>query len=157
MQENAQKKLSMRMTLSERFNQARDVLCFFMDPKSKPEPGCRFMYDRIEDKEEPVDPTVASQGDYMVPEYAGVSHALSFYPLYPPAEGAPLDFSIAPEALSIPSLPHILILPPDLSPFIKVLSLKSKGEGKQQTSCICVNPGRLAKGTGGGTFDICGA
>ncbi|GAB4840572.1 hypothetical protein Ancab_021342 [Ancistrocladus abbreviatus] len=82
----------------------------------------------------------------------------SFYPLYPPTEGVPLDFSIAPEALSIPSIPHILILPSDLSPFIKVLSLKSKGEGegegerKQQTSCICVNPGRLAKGIGGGTF-----
>ncbi|GAB2297771.1 hypothetical protein Dimus_031857 [Dionaea muscipula] len=77
----------------------------------------------------------------------------SFYPLYPPAEGVPLDFSIAPEALDIVSVPDILILPSDLSPFIKVLSPKGKDElMKQPTNCICVNPGRLAKGVGGGTF-----
>lgn len=31
----------------------------------------------------------------------------------------------------------------------QVLSL---GEGEEQMKCICVNPGRLAKGEGGGTF-----
>ena len=38
----------------------------------------------------------------------------------PPAEGIPLDFSLAPEALEISSIPDILILPSDLTHFVKV-------------------------------------
>ncbi|KMT07540.1 hypothetical protein BVRB_6g151510 [Beta vulgaris subsp. vulgaris] len=76
----------------------------------------------------------------------------SFYPLYPPADSVPLDFSIAPEALSISSIPHILILPSDLAPFAKVLSLNAEAEEQENVKCLCVNPGRLAKGIGGGTF-----
>ncbi|XP_003552790.1 DNA polymerase alpha subunit B [Glycine max] len=81
----------------------------------------------------------------------------SFYPLYPPAEGVPLDFSLAPEALQLSSIPDILILPSDIKYFVKVLS--SENEGINHTKCIAVNPGRLAKGEGGGTFvelDYCG-
>ncbi|GMY26451.1 DNA polymerase alpha subunit B [Fagus crenata] len=83
------------------------------------------------------------------------NHILSqrrFYPLYPPVEGIPLDFSLAPEALHISSIPDILILPSDMKFFVKVLSLGEGGEGEEQVKCICVNPGRLAKGEGGGTF-----
>uniref|UniRef100_A0A2N9FSS3 DNA polymerase alpha subunit B n=1 Tax=Fagus sylvatica TaxID=28930 RepID=A0A2N9FSS3_FAGSY len=83
------------------------------------------------------------------------NHILSqrrFYPLYPPVEGIPLDFSLAPEALHISSIPDILILPSDMKYFVKVLSLGEGGEGEEQVKCICVNPGRLAKGEGGGTF-----
>ncbi|PIA51345.1 hypothetical protein AQUCO_01100282v1 [Aquilegia coerulea] len=76
----------------------------------------------------------------------------SFYPLYPPSEDVPLDLSLAPEALKIPSIPNILILPSDLSPFVKVLSLGEKSSGQDQSRCIAVNPGRLSKGIGGGTF-----
>lgn len=75
----------------------------------------------------------------------------SFYPLYPPAESVPLDFSIAPEALDISSIPNLLILPSDLTPFLKVLSLNNSEE-QEHVNCLCVNPGRLAKGIGGGTF-----
>lgn len=76
----------------------------------------------------------------------------SFYPLYPPAEGIPLDFSLGAEALHISSIPHILILPSDMKHFVKVLSFGEGREGEEQAKCICVNPGRLAKGEGGGTF-----
>ena len=44
----------------------------------------------------------------------------SFYPLYPPAEDTPLDFSLAPEALNISLIPDILILPSDMKYFVKV-------------------------------------
>lgn len=44
----------------------------------------------------------------------------SFYPLYPPAEGIPLDFSLAPEAIEISLIPDILILPSDMKYFVKV-------------------------------------
>ncbi|KAK2636699.1 hypothetical protein Ddye_031491 [Dipteronia dyeriana] len=76
----------------------------------------------------------------------------SFYPLYPPAEGIPLDFSLAPEALTISSIPDIIVLPSDMKYFIKVLSLGGRSEGEEEKKCVCVNPGRLAKGEGGGTF-----
>lgn len=76
----------------------------------------------------------------------------SFYPLYPPAEGIPLDFSLAPEALEISSIPDILILPSDLTHFVRVVSVGGKSEGEAQRKCLCVNPGRLARGEGGGFF-----
>ncbi|KAJ1396991.1 DNA-polymerase alpha/epsilon, subunit B [Sesbania bispinosa] len=74
----------------------------------------------------------------------------SFYPLYPPAESVPLDFSLAPEALQLSLVPDVLILPSDIKYFVKVLN--SESEGISPMKCIAVNPGRLAKGEGGGTF-----
>jgi hypothetical protein len=46
----------------------------------------------------------------------------SYYPLYPPASGVPLDFSLANEALEISSTPDVLLLPSDLAPFVKVIT-----------------------------------
>ncbi|KAG4202013.1 hypothetical protein ERO13_A05G311350v2 [Gossypium hirsutum] len=85
------------------------------------------------------------------------SHILSqqsFYPLYPPAEGVPMDFSLASEVLHISSVPHLLILPSDIKYFVKVLPVggTTEGEEEQMKRCVCINPGRLAKGEGGGTF-----
>ncbi|KAL9263024.1 DNA polymerase alpha subunit B-like protein [Drosera capensis] len=97
-------------------------------------------------------PKGGSAGDRVGRLATHIINQHSFYPLYPPAEGVPMDFSIAPEALDIMSVPNILILPSDLSPFMKVLSAKGNDELKQQINCICVNPGRLSKGVGGGTF-----
>ncbi|GMN49155.1 hypothetical protein TIFTF001_018320 [Ficus carica] len=75
-----------------------------------------------------------------------------FYPLYPPAEAVPLDFSLASEALEISLIPDILVVPSDMKYFVKVLPLGGRGEGEEQVKCICINPGRLSKGEGGGTF-----
>lgn len=74
----------------------------------------------------------------------------SFYPLHPPAESVPLDSSLAPEALQLPLVPDVLILPSDIKYFVKVLNGES--EGINHVKCTAVNPGRLAKGEGGGTF-----
>ncbi|GFQ07420.1 DNA polymerase alpha subunit b [Phtheirospermum japonicum] len=81
-------------------------------------------------------------------------HVKRFYPLYPPAEDVPLDFSLANKALQFSSIPDILVLPSDLTHFVKVLSLGEEGnDGEEQIKkCICVNPGRLARGEGGGFF-----
>lgn len=75
----------------------------------------------------------------------------SFYPLYPPAEGIPIDYSLAPEALQMSTVPDILILPSDLAHFVRVISLGERSEGEEVKS-ICVNPGRLSRGEGGGFF-----
>ncbi|KAK9076199.1 hypothetical protein SSX86_004532 [Deinandra increscens subsp. villosa] len=72
----------------------------------------------------------------------------SFYPLYPPAEDTPVDLSLAPEAFQMSVISDILIVPSDLTQFVKVLS----PEGTSEVKCICVNPGRLARGEGGGHF-----
>ncbi|KAF9592216.1 hypothetical protein IFM89_012792 [Coptis chinensis] len=69
-----------------------------------------------------------------------------FYPLYPPFEDILLDLSLAPESLQILSIPDIVILPSDLSPSVTVLVLSEKNSTGEQTRCIAVNPGRLAKG-----------
>ncbi|KAJ6323977.1 hypothetical protein OIU76_011306 [Salix suchowensis] len=94
-------------------------------------------------------PTDGTPSDRMSRLANHIISQRSFYPLYPPAEDIPLDSSLAPEALDITSIPDILILPSDVKYFIKVLTL---GEGEEQRKCICINPGRLAKGEGGGTF-----
>ncbi|KAH7680879.1 DNA polymerase alpha subunit B protein [Dioscorea alata] len=83
------------------------------------------------------------------------THLLSqrrYYPLYPPSVDTPLDLALTPEALDIPSIPDVLILPSDLAPFVKVLSLGEGNDGGELVRCLCMNPGRLAKGIGGGTF-----
>ncbi|CAN1313480.1 DNA polymerase alpha subunit B [Linum perenne] len=80
------------------------------------------------------------------------ANKVSFYPLYPPAEDVPVDFSLAPRALRIESVPDILILPSDMKYFIKVLTIGGATEDEAAKKCICINPGRLAKGEGGGTF-----
>lgn len=89
----------------------------------------------------------------------------SFYPLFPAAPGLPLDLSVSPEALHMLSIPDVIILPSDLAAFVKVLQVGddhkqtepglqngSYGDCTKQSKCVCINPGRLAKGTNGGTF-----
>lgn len=39
-----------------------------------------------------------------------------------------------------------------ISLWVQVLSLGGRNEGEEQKKCVCVNPGRLAKGEGSGTF-----
>ncbi|XP_010250838.1 PREDICTED: DNA polymerase alpha subunit B isoform X2 [Nelumbo nucifera] len=97
-------------------------------------------------------PANGLSGDRMGRLACHLVNQRSFYPLYPPAEGVPLDLSLVPEALQIPSVPDILVLPSDLAPFVKVLPFGQRMNEEEQVKCICINPGRLAKGVGGGTF-----
>jgi len=72
------------------------------------------------------------------------SHLLtqrSFYPLYPPGIGQNIDFEHQEKHGLITRTPHLLILPSDVIYFVREL----KG-------CTVVNPGRLTKGLGGGTY-----
>ncbi|CAA7403223.1 unnamed protein product [Spirodela intermedia] len=93
-----------------------------------------------------------SSGDRLGRLAGHVLSQRSFYPLYPPSVDVPLDLSLAPEALEISLTPDILLMPSDLTPFVKVLSLAERSETGEPARCVCVNPGRLAKGIGGGTF-----
>ncbi|KAG6601579.1 hypothetical protein SDJN03_06812, partial [Cucurbita argyrosperma subsp. sororia] len=73
---------------------------------------------------------------------------ISFHPLWPPAAGVPLDFSLAPEALDISVIPDVHILPSNMKHFGKVISINEGGSEEEQVSCVCVNPETLAKDEG---------
>ena len=102
-----------------------------------------------------------------------------YFPLFPPPLDLPLDTSKAVAALVMPACtPDLLLLPSELAPFAKTLTLPpppcpaasdEASEQQQQPSSIaaaaaaaaaaeppgvvvCVNPGRLTKGSSGGTF-----
>lgn len=88
-----------------------------------------------------------------------VNNGCSYYPIYPPAPGAMLDSSLA-SRLQMPCTPDIMLVPSDLNPFAKLASVqkpapnasKQAAAGRTSTSLghvVCVNPGRLTKGTGG--------
>ncbi|XP_074630712.1 DNA polymerase alpha subunit B-like [Acropora palmata] len=73
-----------------------------------------------------------------------VKHILyqhSYYPLHPPAEDVNIDYERFEKYALLPCNPDILILPSDLRYF-----------AKDTLGCVCLNPGRLAKGLVGGTY-----
>ncbi|KAK3595488.1 hypothetical protein CHS0354_021584 [Potamilus streckersoni] len=65
----------------------------------------------------------------------------SYYPLYPPGPEVNIDFEQYEKFATMSVTPHVFIVPSDLKYFVKDV----KG-------CCCVNPGRVAKGQGGGTY-----
>ena len=85
--------------------------------------------------------------------------------MFPPAAGALQDSSLA-SKLHLPITPDILLLPSDLNPFAKLLPLPNAPPREAEPALhskptpvapnvghvVCVNPGRLTKGNGGGTF-----
>jgi DNA polymerase alpha subunit B len=100
------------------------------------------------------------------------SHILnqrSYFPLFPPPLGVPLDTSHG-YALELPCSPNLLIVPSDLAPFAKVVPLErnclgtASSESAQEVmpnaiesaeetgAAVCINPGRLTKGSNAGTF-----
>ncbi len=73
------------------------------------------------------------------------SHLLSqnsYYPLFPPAKGAKVDYRNS-DRFQMHCRPDVLITPGDL----QYCASKSVGG-----TSVCVNPGRLSKGTAGGTY-----
>lgn len=73
-----------------------------------------------------------------------------------------LDSSLA-SALQMPCTPDIMLVPSDLNPFAKLISVQNPAPvASEETALlpgtvslgqvVCVNPGRLTKGTAGGTF-----
>jgi DNA polymerase alpha subunit B len=96
--------------------------------------------------------------------------------MFPPPPALPLD-SASSTALELPCTPDVLVLPSDLQPFAKLvpvpvpritLALAAAGEAgpsametddaaaagretgqSSEGSVVCINPGRLTKGTNG--------
>jgi len=74
------------------------------------------------------------------------SHLLqqgSMYPLYPPSEELNVDFEKLEHFALMDKAPHLLVLPSDLTHFVR-----------EVTGSTVVNPGRLTKGAGPGTYSL---
>ena len=74
------------------------------------------------------------------------SHILqqgSLYPLYPPSEDINLDIEKLEDFALLEQPPHILLLPSDLNNFVRDIN-----------GTTVINPGRLTKGLGPGTYTI---
>jgi len=72
------------------------------------------------------------------------SHLLqqgSMYPLYPPSEELNVDFEKLEQFTLLDKAPHLLLLPSDLTHFVR-----------EVTGTTVINPGRLTKGAGPGTY-----
>jgi len=74
------------------------------------------------------------------------SHLLqqgSMYPLYPPSEELNVDFEKLEQFALLDKAPHLLVLPSDLTHFVR-----------EVTGSTVINPGRLTKGAGPGTYSL---
>ena len=74
------------------------------------------------------------------------SHLLqqgSMYPLYPPSEDVNLDLERLEQFALLDDSPHIMLLPSDLATFVREVG-----------DTTVINPGRLTKGAGPGTFSV---
>ncbi|KAJ3644717.1 hypothetical protein Zmor_022427 [Zophobas morio] len=65
----------------------------------------------------------------------------SFYPLHPPNSELRVDYQLLEQRAMLEKAPHVMILPSNFRHFAKVME-----------NCVIVNPERLTKGSGGGTF-----
>ncbi|CAA6666431.1 unnamed protein product [Spirodela intermedia] len=92
-----------------------------------------------------------SSGDRLGRLASHVLSQRSFYPLYPP-QSTSLGSISGSRSFGDISDPGYSTDASDLTPFVKVLSLAERSETGEPARCVCVNPGRLAKGIGGGTF-----
>merc|ERR1719445_2568431 len=70
-------------------------------------------------------------------------HQGNMYPLYPPSEELNVDYESLEQYALLDKAPHLMILPSDLTHFVRDLS-----------GTTVLNPGRLTKGTGPGTFSL---
>ncbi|XP_033123585.1 DNA polymerase alpha subunit B-like [Anneissia japonica] len=73
-----------------------------------------------------------------------VKHLLTqqtYYPLYPPPCGVPVDYEQFERYAKMSVTPDVLIVPSNLRYFLKEVD-----------DCLCINPGRLTKGQVGGTY-----
>lgn len=74
------------------------------------------------------------------------SHLLqqgSMYPLYPPSEDLNLDLERVEQHALLEASPHLLLLPSDLATFVREVG-----------ATTVLNPGRLTKGAGPGTYSL---
>lgn len=82
-----------------------------------------------------------SSSDKISRNFAHMLRQRSFYPVYPPAENVCMDFEAWNQHARIYAHPRIFIAASDLATF-----------NKDVHGCVCMNPGKVVKGTNNGTY-----
>jgi len=82
-------------------------------------------------------------GDRMSRLSSHLLHQGSMYPLYPSSEEINVDYENLERYALLDKAPHLMILPSDLTHFVREI-----------TGTTVLNPGRLTKGTGPGTYSM---
>ena len=82
-----------------------------------------------------------TSSDKISRNFAHILRQRSFYPVYPPAENVCMDFEAWNQYARINTHPRIFIAASDLATF-----------NKDVNNCICLNPGKVVKGTSNGTY-----
>lgn len=120
----------------------------------------------------------AAPGEERLPALA--AHLLAqrcYFPLFPPPLDSPVDCTRGAAGLALPASPDLLVLPSDLAPFAKLCPVHTPAEAAAQAeaaageaggtpppaataqqpaaAAVCVNPGRLTKGTSGEGTPVC--
>ncbi|KAJ8045828.1 DNA polymerase alpha subunit B [Holothuria leucospilota] len=83
----------------------------------------------------------ATKGDRLGRLMKHIFTQQSYYPIHPPPEDVPIDYAHFEEYAHLTVTPHVFISPSDMRYFIKDID-----------GSLCINPGRLSKGQGGGTY-----
>lgn len=82
-----------------------------------------------------------SSSDKISRNFAHMLRQRSFYPVYPPAENVCMDFEAWNQYARIYTHPRLFIASSDLATF-----------NKEVHGCVCMNPGKVVKGTNNGTY-----
>ena len=85
----------------------------------------------------------ARNGDRMSRLASHILQQGSMYPLYPPSEEVNLDLERLDQFALIDQTPHVMLLPSDLTTFVRNIG-----------DTTVLNPGRVTKGPGPGTFGV---
>jgi len=82
-------------------------------------------------------------GDRMSRLSSHLLQQASMYPLYPPSEELNVDFEKLEHFALLDKAPHLMVLPSDLTHFVR-----------EVTGTTVINPGRITKGAGPGTYSM---
>ena len=85
-----------------------------------------------------------TSSDKISRNFSHILRQKNFYPIYPPPDHACIDYEAWNEHAELGSTsPHIFIVSSDLASF-----------NKEVNGCVCLNPGRLVRGTSTGSYAI---
>ena len=82
-----------------------------------------------------------SSSDKISRNFAHILRQRSFYPIYPPSDQVCIDYEAWAKYARIDTHPNVFIAVSDLANFNKIVN-----------ECVCLNPGRLVKGTSTGAY-----
>jgi len=82
-----------------------------------------------------------TSSDKISRNFAQILRQRSFYPIYPPPESVCIDYEAWQRYARIDQAPRVFIAASDMVNF-----------NKEVNNCVCLNPGKLVKGSSNGTY-----